>query len=270
MTPEGEAGVLVMSVAPGMGLDDIIGRAGKAPPAERVEALAELEKAIAGTARALADLHTRPRGSGGPVSRHFVERHVHQIGDIINRLRPMEAVLEGQKLDFARLGQRANELIDGFRANPGGAALVHGDAHAGNFFYGSDVGTTLIDTPNLHQSMNEGGHPIGVPARDFTHFHQRLASFGRQSGLSEDESARMQEMFRRSYQEAGGARMTKESLAFFRARSALGDLVRSAQGATPYLEPLITGGDPASSGRKKIETFRETARLAREALSLER
>ncbi|MGH2722367.1 MAG: hypothetical protein ACRDJO_12325 [Actinomycetota bacterium] len=120
-------------------------------------------------------------------------------------------------------------LSAGYRANPGGASLVHGDAHPGNLHYDPSAGTTLIDTPNLPFSMDAAGTPIGSPARDYTAFVMRLRSFGLRSGLEDAEVDRLQEAAEQAYRSAGGPDLTAEATAFFRARVALADLAREAR-----------------------------------------
>lgn len=76
------SGVLTSSVAPGRAIDDIIADAGPGPT--RAEAMAELQAAIGDTAAALAELHTKPRGSGGPVAAEYLDFHIglaRRLGD---------------------------------------------------------------------------------------------------------------------------------------------------------------------------------------------
>ncbi len=270
LTPEGEKGVLVMSVAPGHSMDEIIARPSKAPDPERTGALAELEGAVVVTARTLADLHTRPHGSGAPLPHDFLKQ-LPGNKSIVKRLkRASGPLLREADLHPQLIRQRMDELLLAFRDNPGGAGLTHGDAHPGNFFYDPGVGITLIDTPNLHFSMDANRKPAGTPARDVAKFYQSLASFGPRAGLlpEKGEIARLHQIFLGSYRDAGGI-FTEEAFAYFRAEAALGDLRRAATAVRLELRTRPSG-DKLPSSHPDVKAFDRAVELAREALGLGR
>jgi hypothetical protein len=234
-TDEGRrVAVLVMSVAPGESNHAILKAIGMERGAKRVEALAYAEQAVASGARALADLHTVPAGSGGPVPHTYVEESISYLMETAQRLVPMKGLLS-RHLDIGSLLSNLMTLGDGYRANPGGAALVHGDAHPGNLHYDPICGTTVIDTPNLPFSMDAQGNPIGSPARDYTAYIMKIRSFGLRSHLTSAEIERLQGAAQLAYREGGGPALTSDSVAFFRARVVIADLAREAS-------TLQTGG----------------------------
>jgi uncharacterized protein (DUF2252 family) len=158
-----------------------------------------------------------------------------------------------------------DELREAFLDNPGGAALTHGDAHPGNFFYDPRVGTTLIDTPNLYFSMDEKRNPAGFPARDVAKLYQSLAIAGRGSGLSPEEALRLQRAFLQAYSDAGGL-LTDEAFAYFRADVAVDDVRRAARALSKAREEL--NGAMVSNTALDVEAFDRAVTLAKEALDL--
>lgn len=235
-----KASIEVMSVAPGRSNHAILEAAGSAGGRMRAEALDAAERAVASGARALVDLHTVPSGSGGPVPHTYIEESVDYLMQTARRLETMKPVV-GKHLPVDVILEKLPALSDAYRADPGGASLVHGDAHPGNFHFDPAAGTTLIDTPNLPFSIDPGGTPVGSPARDYTAYVMRLRSFGLRSGLHPPEVERLQEVAERAYASAGGPALTPEAVSFFRARVALADLAWEAR-------PLADAGeafDPA-------------------------
>ena len=97
LTPAGKGGVLVMTPADGLPLDDYfvsLSRAAHAqaadpPPqhAERHELFSHLLDGIKLAATAFFQLHTIPRGSGGKVKKNYSQQYVMQSENIIARIR---------------------------------------------------------------------------------------------------------------------------------------------------------------------------------------
>lgn len=223
----GRGAALILSIAPGASLDDLIIRAGRVTGSERKAAFVELRRGVDQTAEALAELHTKPAESGRPVAAAFLNRHTGALADISTKLRNNPYVSRMPGFDGTDIQRRVDALISGVQRNPGGAALVHGDAHPGNFFYAPDEPITVIDVPTLHLAMDARGAPIGAPARDVANFEQKLVHFGQVFGLNPLERATLLQSFQRSYQ-ATGAQITQEAIAFFRARTACGELLKVA------------------------------------------
>jgi hypothetical protein len=127
------------------------------------------------------------------------------------------------------------------------SALVHGDAHPGNFFWDPTAGITFIDTPTFHYSMDVNGMPIASPERDISNFIQRLAHYGRVFKLHPEEIARLHDTFVNSYRDAGGAPLDHDTMRMFGARSVLnkllqiGDEIRAMLDATDASEEVDQG-----------------------------
>jgi len=223
----GPAGVLVFAVAPGRSIDDLIEAVHASDSSSRESALEVLNRAVVDVAIALAELHTVPAGSGGRVSTSYLDFHV----DLARRL--AETVIADPEvyqtmglLDLRKFRGLLDESIANARSDSSAAALVHGDAHPGNFFWDPSKGVTFIDTPTCHYSMDAKGAPIAAPERDISNFDQRLAHYCRQFDLTESETTGLRHAFLDAYNSAGGAELSESKLKMFGARSVLNKLVQ--------------------------------------------
>ncbi|SEF24444.1 Phosphotransferase enzyme family protein [Amycolatopsis pretoriensis] len=221
------AGLVVTSPARGGDVEGMMKETGDTPSGpERAKSFAKLSTAVAGIGRTLARLHTTPKGSGGAVSDTFLRRHIDDVLDRRGKLPGFRAQLIHAGIDFGALQSRIDALVAGFRAHPGGSALVHGDAHPGNYFFDAADGVTIIDVTTLHLSIDARGNPIGAPSRDVGVFAQQLAHYSVTLKLNRGEVATLQGVFRSAYTGAGGTSTTPQADAFFRARASLGWLMR--------------------------------------------
>jgi Ser/Thr protein kinase RdoA (MazF antagonist) len=225
-TPEGPAGVLVSTRAAGTGIDDLIKAAGRADAGSRPEKLATLSTALTQTAAALAELHTRPEGSGGHVAPEYVKFHT----DLARSLTADVALdpevyqtLGGLPIDELR--QRVDEAVALSLTHAGWASIAHGDAHPGNFFWDPSA-VTFIDTPTLHFSIDQDGRPIGEPERDISNLLERTSHYGHEFGLSPAEIAQLRDTVLGTYRDAGGAPLDPVLMRMFAARSVLNKLLQ--------------------------------------------
>jgi aminoglycoside phosphotransferase (APT) family kinase protein len=246
-------GMVVSSAAPGRDVEGMMRETGATPTGpERRQKFRKLSTAVAAIGRTLARLHTVSPGSGGAVASAFVQRHIDEMLGRKSQLPALRAQLASVGIDVAELQSRIDTLVARFRANPGRAALVHGDAHPGNYFYNPATGVTIIDTTTLHFSIDARGRPIGAPSRDIAYFTQQVAHYSVTLKLTPTEVAALQTVFRRAYTAAGGVGTTAESDAFFRARPSLGWLMRA-------MNQLRTGGPGSidSAQQSHIELAKE-------------
>ncbi|GLY37811.1 hypothetical protein Amsp01_038350 [Amycolatopsis sp. NBRC 101858] len=222
------AGLVVSSAAGGRDVEGMMKETDATPSGpERRRLFGQLKAAVAGIGRTLAQLHTRPGGSGGPVASAYLRRHLDDMADRRTKLTGLRTQLAHAGIDVGALQARIDALIAGFRAHPGGAALVHGDAHPGNYFFDPASGvTTIIDVTTLHLSIDARGNPIGAPSRDVGVFAQQVAHYSVALKLTRAEVATLQSVFRRAYAAAGATGTTPQADAFFRARASLGWLMR--------------------------------------------
>lgn len=241
------AGLVATSAARGQDVEGMMKETGATPSGpERRRLFAQLSTAVAGIGRTLAQLHTSPTGSGGPVADAFLRRHLDDMADRRTRLTGLRDQLAHAGIDVRVLQSRIDALVAGFRAHPGGAALVHGDAHPGNYFFDPANGVTIIDVTTLHLSIDAHGHPIGAPSRDVGVFAQQLAHYSVALKLTRAEVATLQSVFRRAYAAAGATGTTPQADAFFRARASLGWLMRAmddlrartVHGVVPPIDPV--------------------------------
>ncbi|MEV4413448.1 toxin glutamine deamidase domain-containing protein [Catellatospora sp. NPDC049609] len=214
-------GVVVSALAAGRPLDDLLGEVGTSSGASWTDSFVDLERSVAGVGAALADLHTTAEGSGGAVARAFVERHVAVIrkwtGQVVDTLR----ALPGMTVDLDVLTSRIDEVITAADGVRGRAALAHGDAHPGNFFWHPQQGVTIIDLPMLHHSMDETGGPIGAAERDLAYFDVKLQDFGVDLGLKPEELAHLRRTFWNAYRDTGGPEPDPALMRLFGVRGAV-------------------------------------------------
>lgn len=224
-------GVLVSEVAQGQSIADLIIAAGSSTlVSERAVAQAALEQSVIDTARALAELHTVPLGSGGSISDSYLSFHLDMIRHLVSVVAKDPEIYEGVgHLHINELEQRVNNLIQTCRVDISAAALVHGDAHPGNFFWHPSDGVTFIDTSTFHYSMDSVGDPIAAPERDISNFIQRLAYFCRQANISENETQILQRTFMNVYRFHTGSILSECKLQMFGARSVLNKLIETGK-----------------------------------------
>jgi hypothetical protein len=273
-TPDGPAGLLLSDVAAGRSIDDLIADVGQATGAEREHRMAVLSQAVTDTAAALAELHTRPEGSGRPVAASYLDFHTglaRRLADVIGADRRLYEDIGGLPVD--ELSRRIDEAIAASQQDPGRAALVHGDAHPGNFFWHPSEGVTFIDTPTFHYSVDDHGRPIAAPERDVSNFEQRLAHYGRVLDLQPAEVARLRQTFLDAYHEAGGPQLNDGTLRMFGGRSVLNKLLQMGDAVRAVMvDPEGMRADPEvaeGTGRDPVDELREEIELLRRALGWE-
>ncbi|WP_410667712.1 phosphotransferase [Amycolatopsis sp. cmx-4-68] len=233
------AGLVVTSAARGRDVEGMMEQTGTTPSGpERRRMFGRLSAAVDGIGRTLAQLHTRPGGSGGPVASAFMQRHIDDMVNRRDKLPGLRAELRDAGIDVGALQSRIDALVAAFRAHPGGSALVHGDAHPGNYFFDAASGVTVIDVTTLHLSIDARGRPIGAPSRDVAIFAQQVAHYSVNLKLTAAEVATLQAVFRHAYAAAGGTGTTPQADAFFRARASLGWLMRAMNDARDERRPL--------------------------------
>jgi hypothetical protein len=223
--PGGTAGALVFSVAPGRSVFDMIGDISRTAPVDRPAALAELREAVWESGAALAELHSRPAGSGGPVDRGFLEFSHGLARRELAAVLDHREVLAGRSLDVEELSQRVDEALGAALATPGGAALIHGDAHPGNIFWDPSERVTFIDISHGHFGMDSAGAPIASPARDVANMVERLAHFAGEAGFESHEAQDLQSVFLDAYQQSGGPSIPQAAVTGFAVRFAIRDVL---------------------------------------------
>lgn len=220
VTPQ-RHGVIVSALASGKPVDDLLGEVGVSSGASWAQAYHHLERSVAGVGAALADLHTTAEGSGGPVAREFLDRHVAVVRKWTGQLVETLQELPDLAVELDALTARIDQVIVDAAEPRGRAALAHGDAHPGNFFWHPQQGLTVIDVPMLHHSMDDGGGPIGAAERDLAYFDIKLQDFGADLGLKPEELAHLRKTFRDAYRAAGGPEPDGALMAFFGVRGAV-------------------------------------------------
>ena len=225
-----DSGIMVTSLAPGKPVDELIQLIGKAKTEpERITAIENLKNSLKSNASALAELHTKPFGSGNEVSMSFIDKFANAINDMGQKILRMsnEGDIQFSSLTPENFSTNIDQLIADFKSNPGTSSIIHGDAHPGNFFYNADNGITFIDTPTLHFSLDGAGLPIGSAGRDYVNYIQKIELFAQKYNinLTNTEIKAIQDTFTDAYQAAKGAEITNESKLFFSVRGAMGEVM---------------------------------------------
>lgn len=238
----GEAYYLMLqTVAPGKPLHQHLDAVGKSE--DRELSMQVATTAVRQTATALAELHTlhtADRASDASVKL--------MTADLISQLSKVKINLKNASLpgvDFKdlkspnpviadRVTAFVNHTSDKFKANPGPGAILHGDAHPGNFFYdASNNALTMIDLPSSSRSC-DGEKGLMSAAWDSQMFKFRIAeSMVRADqgtlleGLTKEEVRHLEKTFDEAYAAAGGAALlTPESMQFAKLNRVLTSLVQ--------------------------------------------
>ncbi|MBO0868331.1 MAG: aminoglycoside phosphotransferase family protein, partial [Micromonosporaceae bacterium] len=261
---DASAGVLVASVAIGHPLDDLMLAVRDAVPQAREAAVAELLRGFRDTGAAMAEMHTRPAGSGGPVAEWFADRHATvRAAEAVREWASHEAFARRFGFDGSRVLDRFEQLHEAMRRNPGVAALVHGDPHPGNFVHDPLTGrVTVLDLESMHASMDASGRPVGIAALDVGIFEQVVSAFAHNFDVA-PLLPRLRAEFLAGYQEAGGAPLTREALAYYRASGlglALHGTRRMLFGEAP-LEPGVTRESLTLRAHQQLTEFRRVVEL---------
>ncbi|MGW5052652.1 toxin glutamine deamidase domain-containing protein [Actinokineospora sp. NPDC004072] len=223
--PDGDRrGVLFSSLAPGTSVDAMLRRVPLSW--DRDGAMRDLHDAVTGVARGMAELH---RGSDQRATPDYLAPHADAIREHLERLEARRAILDERGIDLDEIRAAVDRTLDAAAADPGPASLAHGDAHLGNFLWDPDAGTSIIDAPTMHQSMDSTGAPTGSPARDVALFDQRIGHFGHEFGLTRSEINQLRTAFAETYQRNGGPATPPHVRAMFDARAAMHRLARAVE-----------------------------------------
>ncbi|KAB8224339.1 hypothetical protein BDV33DRAFT_227211 [Aspergillus novoparasiticus] len=199
---EKETGVVTYRVAQGVSLYQLMARLGLLDGPERDDSVTVLKRGVVEAAKTLAKLHSY--AVQGRSSEGYLEWYYDAAPGRVNRLRSHAGILlEHTGIDVDRLNEKVHTLIAQSRQemyrHPR-VAVVHGDAHPGNFFFDPRSGrTTVIDVTTLHCSLDENGHPAGTPERDVGHFLHMLRRTGEQLKMREKEMDECSRAFLTAY-----------------------------------------------------------------------
>ena len=218
-------GLLLTSLAPGQAYDFLLHHTGQLQsPAARERALGKLEEIVGLVGRAYAELHQTSTVPGRFIAPAYREHYIASTLDILEHIE-RHPYWRALGLIDARLLRRAVEAgALAFQQCSELASVAHGDAHAGNVFYDSAAGLTLIDVQTLHESLDQQAQALGAAARDSTAFDVRLWSFGLKFGLKETEINGVRAAFAQAYRAHQPDRRPRSTV-FLALRAALGGLL---------------------------------------------
>lgn len=168
------------------------------------QSMCDLRMAVRSVAACLARMHTAANAPWSDDGERIV-------GQIRSKLQAwMDEIEESanirRKYELAGIGQDRilelrkliEQVVEGSKQS-GQAALIHGDASAGNFFWDCVKGGTLIDYGGMHRSMDADGQPIGPAEADVSGFYERLRKYSADFGLTQDEIEGIRKEFWNAY-----------------------------------------------------------------------
>ncbi|KAJ9248404.1 hypothetical protein DTO195F2_8849 [Paecilomyces variotii] len=184
------AGVVTYEVAQGMSLYQLMMQLGSTPRgAMRDDILAVLKAGVEEVARTLKRLHSF--GLQGKSSANYLEWYFSALAQRVETASLYADILRREGLEVDQLASDMKELATHCQEDMTRnlrTAVVHGDAHPGNFFYDQATGqVTMIDTTTLHSSLDENSEPAGALERDISHFVHMMRRTGEQYGMTDKE-----------------------------------------------------------------------------------
>ncbi|KAB8201647.1 hypothetical protein BDV34DRAFT_237475 [Aspergillus parasiticus] len=207
---EKETGVVTYRVAQGVSLYQLMARLGLLDGPERDDSITVLKLGVVEAAKTLAKLHSY--ATQGRSSEGYLEWYYDAAPGRVNRLHSHAGILlEHTGIDVDKLDEKVHTLIAQSRQemhrHPQ-AAVVHGDAHPGNFFFDPRSGrTTVIDVTTLHCSLDENDNPAGTPERDVGHFLHMLRRTGEQLNMREKEIDECSRAFLTAYKSTAAGKL---------------------------------------------------------------
>jgi len=239
--------LMLQSVASGKGIDDHLDAVSKS--GNREEAMQVALNAVTKTAKAMAELHTqRPSAKAAPANCKGMTLDLNsQLTTAKNVLTVKQGVKTTAKLDLPgidlsmftadkpvpgdAISALANRTNMALAKDPGKGAVVHGDAHPGNFFYNASSGSlTMIDLPSSSRSF-DGNVGLLPGAWDSELFKNRIVDSmvridDSGEGLTGPEVDQLQKAFDEAYVSAGGEPPTAIMRQFSQLHSTLKSLAR--------------------------------------------
>lgn len=251
-------GVTVSTVASGQSINDMFLQVRDADIARRPTAFSILRVSVEDLGRAMAELHTRPEGTGQHDPRPFIDFYQAITQDQLRAVEDNSGFYRPLGMPLEALRTRILDLSAATMRDPGASGLVHGDADPGNFFYeATERRITLIDLPSMHRSLGPAGELVGSPARDVGNFHRLIAFYAERFGLAPSEAAVLQSDFLDGYRRGGGADIPEHAFEFFRVHSAMYQVA-----ALPHLDLAPTHSGDYVDLSERVERLRQELGLA--------
>ncbi len=237
--PHGEMGALVTPLPVGRSLEQLAAEvsalSGPDQADARADAMATLRRAVSEVGAALAELHTRPAGSGRPLDQNLdwsrLADHRQELDAWLQRItRELDTVLGHQRvlraagLDYDRLLEAMDAAVHDARSREIGASLVHGNLRPPAVFWDGDHGVTFGGAGQVHSSIGADGAPAGWAGKDLLALRAALLSAALPLGA--EDRQRLAEALHDAYTEAGGAPVVEDDPTGLAEMQAVGALTR--------------------------------------------
>jgi hypothetical protein len=239
---------------------DALDTAGKTTGATRADAMQKLREQAVTTAAAMAELHTRSHGT----DKVAVARKNAEIKDL---RREWELAKEAQDGKQPQLTADEAAAIEGklatveaaFRKAELDTALALGNANVATT--GVAQGKVSVDGSAVHEAVGKDGKAVGTGAEDVGAYLASLRTSGTDAGLGPAELLGIEKAFLDAYKArmtTGGAGLDA-GIAFFRAKQAIGELVKASRAAKG--KPVAEREAAAKAVRDRIEALRRDVGL---------
>jgi Ser/Thr protein kinase RdoA (MazF antagonist) len=189
-------GMVAISPARGINMQTLFINIVRLPQesSERLLALHIAQKGVEKLGTALAEFHQIHTQKEMPLDTTIFERMNHEISKIEKHLIQKNICIERSDIQHY-----AAYLIDQVKTIKTTRALIHGDAHLGNFVYDMDTDTVyMVDYNEIGRSVDKDGNPIGNAAMDVMNLLDIIAA-NKQFGLTPQEITILTEGFIKGY-----------------------------------------------------------------------
>jgi hypothetical protein len=207
---------LAESIAKGEKLADIIDTTADIPidKPERELAFEKLTHLFYLTGISLAEFHNVKSSKPKKIHETVIAELKRQYDRAVDKLRASPQ----NNLNMDLLAKYFAHIVKANQTEKHPYGLVHSDAHFDNLFYDIDESTlTLLDPGTVSYSIDQKGHPIGMPAKDY---HKILENINVLK-LTADEKLILTEMFQEGYITGGGKSPTETQNDFLKFRDEL-------------------------------------------------
>lgn len=189
-------GIVAISPADGINMQTLLINIVRLPQesSERLHALRIAQKGVEKLGAALAEFHQLRTRKNMPLDVTIFERMEHDLSKVEKYL--MERNL---CIDISMLRNYAAYLVNQIRKIRTTRALIHGDAHLGNFLYDIDTDMIfMVDYNQIGRSVDKDGNPIGNTAMDVMNLLDIITA-NKQFGLMPQEIDTLTEAFINGY-----------------------------------------------------------------------
>lgn len=189
-------GIIALSPADGINMQTLLINIVRLPEesTERLNALYIAQKGVEKLGFALAEFHQIRTQKSMPLDATIFDRMKHDVSKVEKHL-----MQENIGIDISMLKNYVTYLVNQVRKIKTTRAIIHGDAHLGNFLYDADADVVyMVDYNQIGRSVDKDGNPIGNTAMDIMNVLDIIAA-NKQFGLTPQEIDTLIKAFIKGY-----------------------------------------------------------------------